>query len=642
MLKKIMFIIPFFLSFYSFVQSQTNDSLLSPSNQLKADSINYEENLTDKVCSLFTTNQVFSSEEIENSIYRSLGDILKRNRVIDVTKYGSYGQPEYATLWGGTSRQFLVYQDGISFFSQALYLPETGDFDLFTVPLENIESIQLIDNPVANILGRNTGLGGLRIKTKEYNTDRPFSRINFERGPYGYRRTQLDFGNQLARKIDFYFTGGWKKSDGYILNSGFESLYLTGNLLYKMKENWIIRLKAFHFENRLGNPLPYNTTINLKNKEDRTILDLNSDYRFKNNTFLKIETFYCANPAESYNNGYFLNRKKTENEFYLRGSYEFNWRKKTQNKVEGFLSWGNTKMDGIERTLREGYISYLGLTKIFGKIDNFGFARLTFQKGFHWALSTLYGVSYSPKKELTLFTNASYSLVNPTYYDLSLPRSSYSTHPDSTYFSYQESYNRFLAYENLFTIDLGFSWLKTNLKLRNSVFYSYNIDNIEWTFSKIINQLPAYTSIRYQVYPFNRTRNLFGFGLNLDYTFSPNFEVSFSYAYKRACASSFSIPYVPEHSFFSYFQFSKESSKKEYGLKVRLEQEYISKRYLADYNQDQVPFVLLFNSKITLRLLDLRFYYVIENITNEIYRTRGDFNMPGRTFWFGFSWDFND
>jgi outer membrane receptor protein involved in Fe transport len=99
---------------------------------------------------------------------------------------------------------------------------------------------------------------------------------------------------------------------------------------------------------------------------------------------------------------------------------------------------------------------------------------------------------------------------------------------------------------------------------------------------------------------------------------------------------------VPEHSFFSYFQYSYESTKKEYGLKVRLEQEYISKRYLADYNQDQVPFVLLFNSKITLRLLDLRFYYVIENITDEVYRTRGDFNMPGRTFWFGLSWDFYD
>jgi outer membrane cobalamin receptor len=275
-------------------------------------------------------------------------------------------------------------------------------------------------------------------------------------------------------------------------------------------------------------------------------------------------------------------------------------------------------------------------------LDTFVFARLALQQGFHWAGTVVEGISYCPRDKLTLFLVASQSLVNPTLQDLYLKRSNHFTHLDSTYFSYQESYNQYLTYENDFTVNAGFSWLKKDLRLRSSIFYSYNLDNIEWTFSKIVDRLPAYTSIRYQLYPSNQTRNLFGFGLNLDYTFSPNFETGFSYVYKRARAGDFSIPYVPEHSFFSYFQFSKESSKKEYGLKVRLEQEFISKRYLADYNQDQVPFVLLFNSKITLRILDLRFYYVIENITDEVYRTRGEFNMPGRTFWFGLSWDFYD
>jgi len=640
--KKIVLFFLVFLYFSSFAQAQNDDSLLSASNQLMTDTSFEEENLTDKVCSLFTTNQIFSSEDIENSIYRSLGDILKRDRVVDITKYGPYGQPEYATLWGGTSRQFLIYQDGISFFGQALYLPQTGDFDLFTVPLENIETIQLIDNPVVNILGRDIGSGGLRIKTKEYKTEKPFSRINFERGPYGYRRTQIDFGNQLARKLDFYFTGGWKKSDGYIANSGFESLYLTGNLLYKMKENWNIRLKALHFENRTGNPLPYDTLTILKTKQDQTVLDLSSDYYFKNKSLLKFEALYRSSPSESYNGGYFLDRENRESQFALKGSYEFKWKSKGLKKVEGFLNWQNVRMNEVQKKPAEGYMSYLRLDKLLRKFDTFLFARLAFQQGFHWTGTVMEGISYRPRDKLTLFLVASRSLVNPTLQDLYLKRSSHFTHLDSTYFSYQESYNQYLTYENDFTVEAGFSWLKKDFKLRNSIFYSYDYNNIEWTFSKIINQLPAYTSIRYQVYPSNRTRNLFGFGLNLDYTFSPNFQASLSYAYKRARAGDFSIPYTPEHSFFGYFQYSYESPKKEYGLKLRLEQEYISKRYLADYNQDRVPFVLLFNSKITLRLLDLRFYYIIENITDEVYRTRGDFNMPGRTFWFGLSWDFYD
>jgi outer membrane cobalamin receptor len=640
--KKLTFFIPFFLVLCSLSWSQTNDSLLSPPTEIKVDSIYQEENLTDRICSLFTTNRILSSEDIENSIYRSLGDILRGERMVDLTKYGPYGQPEYATLWGGTSRQFLIYQDGIPFFQQALYVPKTGDLDLFTVPLENIENIQLIDNPVADILGRNTGLGGLRIKTKEYNTGRPFSSINFERGPYGYRRTQIDFGNQLAQKLDFYFTGGWKKSDGYINNSGFESLYLIGNLLYKKQENWKFQLRAYHMENRSGNPLPYDTLTILKVKQDKTVLDLSSDYYFENKSLLKVEALYSYGPAETYNAGYFLDIENKESRFALKGSYEFKWKGKELNKVEGSLSWQNVRMNEVQKKPAEGYISYLGLGKLFWKLDAFVFSRLAFQQGFHWTGTIMEGISYRTGNDLTLFLVGSKSLVNPTLQDLYLKRSNYSTHLDSTYFSYQESYNQYLTYENDFSVDAGFSWLKKDLKLRGSIFYSNNCNSIERTFSKTVDQLPAYTSIRYQLYPSNRTRDLFGFGLNLDYTFSPDFETGLSYAYKRARADDYWIPYVPEHSFFSYFQFSKESLKKEYGLKVRLEQEYVSKRYLADYNQDQVPFALLFNSKITLRFLDLRFYYVIENITDEVYRTRGEFNMPGRTFWFGFSWDFYD
>ncbi|MCJ7497493.1 MAG: Plug domain-containing protein, partial [candidate division Zixibacteria bacterium] len=228
--KIINYILLFFLLLFSLSLAQDDDSVLLTSNPPSADTTYIIESLTDKVCSLFTTNYVISSEDIENSIYKSLGGLLKTYRGIDITSYGPYGQPEYATIWGGTSRQLLIYQDGIPFSQQTIYLPQTGDIDLFTVPLENIENIQIIDSPVASILGRGFGMGGLRLKSKEFKADQPYSRINFERGPYGYRRTQIDFGKNLSKKIGFYFTSGWKKSDSpqaNVNNSNFKSLYLT-------------------------------------------------------------------------------------------------------------------------------------------------------------------------------------------------------------------------------------------------------------------------------------------------------------------------------------------------------------------------------------------------------------------------------
>lgn len=638
--KKIIFILFHLLIISQLCRAQAPDSLQPV---ITEDSVFVEESLTDKVCSLFTTNYLISSEDIENSICRSLGDILKINRAIDVTGYGSYGQPQYATLWGSTSRQFLVYQDDISFFQQALYVPQTGDLDLFTVPLENIESIQIIDNPVASILGQGIGLGGLRLKSKGLKTELPFSRINYERGPYGYRRSQIDFGRDINSKTSFYFTYGRKKSDGDVVNSDFKSLYLTAALDYRLRENWKAELKAYHYENRAGNPLPYDLTTALRIRNDRWILDLSSDYRFENNSLLKVETFYSHNSAESYMGGYFLDRKKEEEEYYLKGSYEFNWNRKNQARLEGFLSTEKFINESVEKSIDEGYLSYLHLLELSSKLNTFLFFRLNQNQEFGWNLSGAGGASYQANKELNFFSTFTRSFSNPTLHDLYLRRNYLSIHADSFYFTYIEIYNTLLHTEELNSGSFGFSWIKNDFELRNSFFFSWNPDNIEWTFFRSTGLSPAYTSLSYLLYPSNRDRKLLGLSMIFDYKFSPDFQSGFSYAYKwTRTEDGYKVPCVPAHSFFSYFQYSKEYIKKRYEIKLRLEQEYLSRRYLADYNQDEAPFVLLFNSKITLRFLDFRFYYVIENITNEVYRTRGDYDMPGRTLWFGFSWNFYD
>jgi len=639
LLKKIFLIFSVLLIPCSYSFAQVIDTLFVPPE----DTVYYEESLTDKVCSLFTANYIISSEDIENSIYRNPGDLLKMNRAIDVTGYGPYGQPQYATVWGSTSRQLLIYQDGISFFQQNLYMPQTGDFDLFDVPLENIESIRIIDNPVVNILGPVTGLGGLRLKPKDYKTGKPFSRINFEKGPYGFRRTQVELGRALGKKTRFYFTYGRKKSDGYVDNSDFKSLYLTGNINYKIKNNWRTSFRVYHYENRAGNPLPYESSVDLKTEDDRWILALDSEYRFKDNSLLNIEAYYSHRPARSYNGGYFLDREWKEKEFYLKGSYEFNWNSNNQTRLEGFLSKQKFKNELYSNSPDKGYLSYLHFLRLSSDIGLFLFLKVNRNQGFDWNLSGAGGASYQVSNELSLFSTFSRVFSHPTLYDKFVKRNAYAVNSDSFYFSYYEAYNFDLNNEVLNSGSFGFSWIKNDFELRNSYFFSWNCDNIEWAFSRTVDLLPAYTSIRYRFYPYNRERKLFGLSLIFDYRFSPEFKSGFSYAYKwNQVEDEYKAPFIPEHSLFTYFQFSKEFMKKKYELKFRLEQEYISKRYLADYNRDEVPFILLFNSKVTFRILDLRFYYVFENITNETYRTRGDFTMPGRTLWFGLSWDFYD
>ena len=78
------------------------------------------------------------------------------------------------------------------------------------------------------------------------------------------------------------------------------------------------------------------------------------------------------------------------------------------------------------------------------------------------------------------------------------------------------------------------------------------------------------------------------------------------------------------------------------GLKLRLETKFLSQRFLDGYQKDKEPGVAIFNGKISLRFLDFHFYYVVENITNRVYRLTEGYPMPERSLFWGFYWEFFD
>ena len=102
------------------------------------------------------------------------------------------------------------------------------------------------------------------------------------------------------------------------------------------------------------------------------------------------------------------------------------------------------------------------------------------------------------------------------------------------------------------------------------------------------------------------------------------------------------LPFSPDHSLFAYLQFEDEFLKKEIGVKVRLETNLLPERFMDEYGQDREPGVAVLNGKIAFRFLDFHFQYMVRNITDKVYRSMGDYDMPGRTFWWGIYWEFFD
>ena len=98
-MKTLLFLFIFFIAFFNFGWTQTEDSI---SNLGKPEGLHSSlgERFEDEIIDLFSSGETISSSDIENSIVKSFGDILKRFRFIDVTSYGLYGQPEIGTIFG--------------------------------------------------------------------------------------------------------------------------------------------------------------------------------------------------------------------------------------------------------------------------------------------------------------------------------------------------------------------------------------------------------------------------------------------------------------------------------------------------------------------------------------------------------------
>jgi outer membrane cobalamin receptor len=622
-MKIFSFLFIFFIAFFNFGWTQTEDSI---SNLGKPESLRSSlgERFEDEIIDLFSSGETISSTDIDNSIVKSFGDILKRFKFIDVASYGIYGQPEIGTVFGGTSQQIPIYIDGIPFSQQSLYFPQTGDFDFTTVPMDNIDTLKVIDGSVINILGRDIGIGGLEVKQKDYYGGKAFSRAKFQSGPNHYRHTQIDLGRGLTSKGRFYLTGDFRKYGGTVPNSDLDSRYLTGKFTFNLKKNWELKFNASHFHTEMGIP-DWDPFKNIRKNESDWRLDLKSIFEWRQKSKLCLNLFYSPlNQENRWNADTADIRLETQEKvLYLKANQEieFNHHHLLISGEMGkqlFSAEGESSETLDKKTYGYGYLSLTDLFKPKPKLYLLLFLKYHKFSNFRNHFSSLAGISYQLSKNLNLYCTIGNFFKDPIPFD--------------EYFSQQGFEGKTqLKEERTVEINSGAKLDKEKYKIKIGLTYSKIKNSMIWMEDAI---------------PRNEDKDLLGSYAGFLLTLHPDFEAYLSYAYKNSQYkigdSKYFVPFMPRHSAYSYLQYKKEFLKKEMEGKIRLEGEYLSERYLQYGEKDSVPSVFILNSKISLRFLDFHFYYVVENITDQKYRTKGEFFMPERTFWWGFCWNFWD
>ncbi|QQS37300.1 MAG: TonB-dependent receptor [Ignavibacteriales bacterium] len=191
---------------------------------------------------------VIDSQKIANSSSTNVFDVIKNETGISFTRQGGVGTLSNLYIRGANSGHTLVLIDGVE---MNLTSDPSGVYDFSTLPLDNIEKIEIVRGPQSTLYGSDALAGLINIITQKGNGKPKFSLLT-EGGSYNTYKAQLGMNGSTERfnySLSFNRAGsdgfsaasekyGNTEKDGYTFNN------LSGVIGYSVDENTDVNLYA--------------------------------------------------------------------------------------------------------------------------------------------------------------------------------------------------------------------------------------------------------------------------------------------------------------------------------------------------------------------------------------------------------------
>ncbi len=583
----------------------------------------------------FSLAEEISLEDIDRSVEETVGDILCMWRLVDLIRVGSMGQPEIASV-GGYARGLEVFVDGLSFGIPDLYLPQRGYLDLNTVLLSNVRNVRFLPGALAAIWGSGQGIVGADVVTKDFEREKPYSRATATRGPYGFHRSRAELGRGVTSRGRFYLTAEFRESDGYQTNSNYDGMSLSCKSSFELAPHADLSLSAYRYKTKMGIP-PFSEASfsDMRKAVNNCGIHGTLLLAHSGSGVSKLRLYFDQGDQEIKSRSYASEVKKIENRFGLTATHTLRLKERHHIRIEGCGQTRKLEMLAGRQTALAAYASAADMIRAASKLSLLLFARLGKEERLETGFSTSAGMSYQAAKDVNLFWTVGRIVGYPTLMDRYWQPLFLSIGDILT--EYAEAGNPNLKPQKCLLTDFGVHVKRSDYSISGCIFHS-NIDDLTF-WSNVDTALP-YGYLK----PVNTTAHIWGGNLNLRLRITDKVGSYLSYSYKRGKDSKRDarLPNSPEHSFFGYVQWEEELLKKEFGLRLRLETSALSGRFMDEHEQDKEPAVATLNAKLTIRFLDFHFHYLVRNITDQEYRLIDNYQMPGRTFWWGFYWEFFD
>ncbi|OGC76688.1 MAG: hypothetical protein A2145_06430 [candidate division Zixibacteria bacterium RBG_16_40_9] len=597
----------FFLFFHfeiSFLSAQ-DTLLVTKTDTLSVSEIeptNFGDSFLNQTLQLFTSEPKVDSSELENVITKDFSDYLKIFRQLEILSYGPVSQAKYLRFLGIPSERVGIFYDDNNFNLQSLYIPQSGDVELQILPLENIQSVQLINNGLANLIEPGGYSAGLFLKQKEYISGEPFSKLQFDQGIKGFRRAQVELGRPLFQnRLRFYLTAGFKKYAGDADNTDQDLDNFSGKFTYDLNSNSKMVLNGYYYEGKRGvRGFPGWEVLGIR-KNDK-ISNWSLDYYreiLQDKTFkLKLGYNYAFQNLKPMDwdlkNQTFVSKV----EVYPNSSDKFNWKIGADFKYD--------RMKEYETYTRwRGNFNIGTLWQIAPNLNHLAWVNFVKTQTFKPDVTAITGLSWRLEPKWRIFVLGSRNIFHPTLFDLDFTK-----HEWPGYITLTGNPN--LLPTKSHSLNGGISHTIAGLEL--GAFIHYEKSNS-----------PGYNPLSVEGLNLFVIQNTLA---NFKFYFKINLQSKGPYKKYGLDLSSGYLLIAYKHSFVNNLL----------QLTIISENEFVDNPNLSN----SLTRYFISNGKIGIRIKDFFIFYALENITNQTYRTFGDFNMPKRNYFWGVSWEFRD
>ncbi|MFH1229924.1 MAG: TonB-dependent receptor [Planctomycetota bacterium] len=199
------------------VIGETTESPISPTNKTVDEIVVTATKTKRDIKDLSGNASVISSKEITESNATTSDRILSNQPGIDIEggKFlGSKSRLNIRGLQGNYGAQrVLVLVDGRPVNEEYM-----GDVDFRTIPIDNVDRIEIVRGPTSALYGSNAMGGVINFITKRVQDNKPFVEIKNSVGDFNTYGTSIQHGAKFS-KMDYFISANDETTDGYLKNS---------------------------------------------------------------------------------------------------------------------------------------------------------------------------------------------------------------------------------------------------------------------------------------------------------------------------------------------------------------------------------------------------------------------------------------